>query len=106
MMDFNCCTNGQLPDLSESTAIEITAVFVEMMPDGSTCCVPIFGIASGRVSLEESISDDEGELIYTVYHRDSEGYAYALHDEDFLDDAKRVAEAIITLYPHLTVTLN
>tara|TARA_R100000687_G_scaffold83675_1_gene88525 strand:- start:9482 stop:10111 length:630 start_codon:yes stop_codon:yes gene_type:complete len=105
---YNCCTAGVLPDLTTSTSLEISAVFVGLFSDGSTDCTPLFGVASGVEKLSDymSSSDIEGNVVYTVYHRDIYGYAEALHDSETLEQAKGVAEGIKTMYPQLSIDLN
>jgi hypothetical protein len=104
--DFNCCNNGELPDLSESASLEISAVFVATLDDDSTDSRALFGVASGAVNHEDLIDKNEvGELVYTVYHRHQEGWAEALHDADTLTSAQIVASQIAAKYP-LQIVLN
>lgn len=100
---YNCCTYGILPDLTSALSLEITAVAVVQIEDGSTHCEPLFGVASG---VEEPDPDYEDVMVYTVYFRDADGYAEALHDCDTLEDAKAIAQGIMGQYQHLTLTLN
>lgn len=100
---YNCCTYGILPDLTSALSLEITAVAVVQIEDGSTHCEPLFGVASG---VEEPDPDYEDVMVYTVYFRDTEGFAEALHDCDTLEDAKAIAQGIMGQYQHLTLTLN
>lgn len=106
---FNCCTNGLLPDLSDFQGLEINAVYSYQDPDSEiTCCEPLFGVASGTVSIESLLEPgfDKSEVFYSVYARDHDGYAEALHDEKSLESIKSIASDIAQKYPHLTITIN
>lgn len=104
---YNCCTEGKLPDLSTHTSLEINAVYSFAVGE-QTGCEALFGVASGQVSVETLLEQgfDKNELFYTVYSRDEDGYAEALHDEKSLDDIKLVASKIAELYPHLGILIN
>lgn len=99
---YNCCTYGILPDLTTALSLEISAVAVIELEDQTTVCEPLFGVASGCLAYPEY----ENVMVYTVYFRDTEGFAEALHDADTLDHAKAIAQGIMSKYPHLPLTLN
>lgn len=106
---FNCCTNGVLPDLSSYEGLEINAVYPKHDKETDvTFCEALFGVASGEVALADVLEAeiDVNELFYTVYARDSNGEAEAIHDEPSFDDIKKIAAGIVDQYPHLTTTIN
>lgn len=99
---YNCCTYGILPDLSTAKHLEITAVAVVDLEDGTTHCETLFGVSSGV----ETYPEYENVMVYTVYFRDQHGYAEALHDADSLDHAKAIAQGIMSQHPQLVLTLK
>lgn len=105
---FNCCPQGELPDLSEHIWLEINAVYSFVDQQGQTSCQAIFGIASGIHSPEELLGPtfDPAQLFYTVHSRDQDDDAEALHDEKSLDAIKSIAASIVQQYPHLTTLVN
>ncbi len=106
---FNCCTNGLLPDLTDFQGLEINAVYTFKKPDSDeTFCEALFGVASGVVTIESCLEPgfDENEVFYSVYARDQDGYAEALHDEKSLEAIKSIAAVIELKYPHLTTIIN
>ncbi|MDC8832926.1 hypothetical protein [Alteromonas gilva] len=106
-MMFNCCTGGVLPDMSAFANLEISAVYAYDAPVGDgTFCESLPGVASGQETLENALTDgeDPAKVFYTVYGRDQQGFAEALHDADTLEDAKKIADLIISKQKHLSET--
>ena len=102
-MQYNCCTNGKLPDMSQFQYLEIAAVYPYPNGEDGTSCEAFPGVASGLIPLEDFLSpeEDKSMLFYTVYGRDSEGYAEALHDECSLEVVKNIAGKITSQHKHL-----
>jgi hypothetical protein len=90
-MIYNCCTNGLLPDMSDFTHLEVSAVYA--FSDGDeTNCEAIHGVASGNAKVEDYVAEpDESKLMYTVYGRLECGEVEPLHDESTLDAIMAVA---------------
>lgn len=105
-MQYNCCTDGKLPDMSQFQYLEIAAVYPYPNGEDGTSCETFPGVGSGLIPLEDFLSpeEDKSMLFYTVYGRDSEGYAEALHDEDDLENAKVIAGLIAAEHKHLLET--
>lgn len=108
MENFNCCTDGKLPDLTHHPMLEINAVYPHPDEDGITACEALFGVASGKLAADSLLSteDDLSSIFYSIYARDKDGFAQALHDEDSLETLKNVAALIQAQYPHLQLTIN
>lgn len=105
---YNCCPQGELPDLSEHISLEINAVYSFVNEQGQTNCQAIFGIDSGMLTPEELLGPtfDPAQLFYTVHSRDQDDDAEALHDDKSLDVIKSIAAKIVQQYPHLTTLVN
>ena len=97
----------EVPDLNDSVSLEISAAIAETMQDGSEEITPLFGVASGKLTLDELVDDCKSELIFfTVYARDEDGFAKAIHDSHTLEQAQVVAGFIKGCNNHLDISLN
>ena len=91
-MEYNCCTNGKLPDMGKFDSLEVNAVYPHENETGETHCEPLFGVASKKVEPKDLLSDeDPTKLFFTVYGRNADGEAEALHDEPTLEEIMAVA---------------
>lgn len=92
-MEYNCCTNGELPDMAMFQHLEINAVY-DFGNDEESNIEALFGVASNKVDIKALVSDDfdPAKLFYTVYGRNQHGEAEALHDESTLDEIMRIAK--------------
>lgn len=106
-MDYNCCTNGKLPDMSEFISLEVNAVYPFGDPDGDTYCEALFGVASNKARAEDYLDEesDLSQLFFTVYGRNSAGEAEALHDESCLEEIMAVANDLSSRF-NLELLIN
>jgi len=96
-----------VPDLKDSVSLEISAAVAETLHDGIQDITPLFGVASGKVPLDALIDEKNCDRVfYTVYARDHEGFAKAIHDSDTLEQARVVAGFIKGCNYHLGISLN
>jgi len=90
-MNYNCCTNGKLPDMTEFCQLEVNAVYQFATKEGEFC-EPLFGVASGKAKIEDFVSEvDTTKLMFTVYGRLECGDVEPLHDEFTLEAIMAVA---------------
>lgn len=97
----------EVPDLKDSVSLEISAAVAETLQDGIQDITPLFGVASGKVPLNALIDEKNCDRVfYTIYARDHEGFAKAIHDSDTLEQAQVVASFIKGCNYHLGISLN
>lgn len=95
------------PDLIDYESLEICAAINETDDDGSSETTALFGVASGKMTVTDYVDDkDLSRIYYTLYARDEEGYATAIHDSDTLEQANYVAGFIRGCNLHLQIETN
>ena len=97
----------EVPDLYDQDKLEICAVITDTCNDGSSEARALFGVVSGKMAVTDYVDDkDLNKIYYTVYARDNEGYARAVHDSDTLEQANYVARFIKGCNLHLQIETN
>lgn len=106
-MKYNGCTNGELPDMSAFTQLEINAVYPYESEDGSTFCEALFGVVSKKAELKKYLVDgeDPSQVFYSVYGRYEDGDVEVLHDEPTLEALLKVSNDLSSRFG-LEVVLN
>lgn len=109
---FNCCENGQLPNMKVFTNLEVA--LIKVGKDGSHAVVPGAAEDNRPVTDKECVSllmgdfSDPEALNFTVYGRyapsdDNEG-TEALHDCKSYEEAESLVNALTNRFTHLTTT--
>lgn len=97
----------EVPDLYDQDKLEICAAITDTCDDGSSETSALFGVVSGKMTLSDYVDDENiNKIFYTVYARDEEGYAKAIHDSDTLEQANYVARFIKGCNNHLQIVPN
>jgi hypothetical protein len=108
--DWNCSQDGELPNLSLFSNLEVSAVYDHGNGEESDCRV-IVGVSSVEKTLEEALGfiPDAEKVFFTIYGRyiPTEEYegAEAFHDVKTLEEAKKIVNYLTMQHSFLTNTL-
>lgn len=88
-LSYNCCTAGQLPDMSEFEALVICPVLPNANDDGETNCQTIT-----QSELDSLTEEQRSTLFYTLHARTEDGDFEPLHDDADLMALLKMAQAL------------
>lgn len=86
---YNCCPEGQLPDLSEFSALTIFPVLPNSNIDGNTVCQIVT-----PSELNTLTENQHATLMYTLHARTNDGDLAPLHDDSDLVSLLKISKQL------------